>query len=246
MPTLTRVYGDSHAKFFLNNQRFLYERLGFGSPESLPISVEGQAINAASVAGFRPGKSTLRTKETIAAGIEEADRVVLAFGQVDLELGYYYRKVVKREPDLDTVAYPARLVDIYFDFIDSIGIESHRLAIKGVNLTVLTERLFTERYARRIVLKDVEGRGLRRNLRLSILSEQEQNTMSLRYNDLLRAECECRGISYFDINDLIARPDDDGEVASIDPRYCPAEPDHHLVDSLDVRMMHIEALSQLP
>lgn len=241
MPTVLRVYGDSHARYFLNSNRFLYGRLGIGP--DLP-TIDGQAIQAASVAGFRPGKSSLNTKEIIQGGIDGADLIVLAFGQVDLELGYYYRKVVKREAGLDPASYPQWLAGIYFDFVDSLGVPPERLAIKGVNLTVLTERTFTERYARRIVLKEGEEKGQRRALREAILSEAEQNAMSLSYNALLRKECEAREIRYFDINASIARHED-GEIAGIASRYCPAGLDHHLVDSLDVRRYHIDALASL-
>ncbi len=240
-----RVFGDSHARYFLKANRFLFARLDIDTDQSRPFAVDGQAINAASVAGFRPGKSTLNTKEIIENGIEDADLVVLGFGQVDLELGYYYRKVVKRESDLETESYPERLCRIYFDFIENLRLPPQKLAVKGVNLTVLTERKFTERYARRVVLKEGEAPGNRKDLRHAILSEQEQNAMSLRYNDLLRRECERKGIRYFDINASIARYDENGKLAGIASHFCPAGFDHHLVDSLDVRRFHIEALASL-
>lgn len=236
------VYGDSHATYFFP-KFFGYVRMGMDPRE---IKFEGQAIPAASVAGFRPGQSTLDTKTIISENAKKARYLVLAFGQVDLELGYYYRKVIKKE-DTNPQKYVAWLSDIYETFVGTLELSEH-VALKGVNLTVLSHLEFSHQYVSRIITErtdksEAENAQAIKELKGEILSEQDQNAMHLEFNRNVSRIAEKNGIAYFDINDHICRTDPvsgiRGPQMGLAPEYLPATFDHHIADSIKIRAIHI-------
>src|SRR5690606_15775642 len=116
-----------------------------GINRRLRFSPRVKQVNGASLTGVRKYASTLRLKEIIEAKVKTSSHLVVSLGQVDLELGYYYRQVVKGE--LWTAAdYIEFLVDIYKGLLDGIGVSECQVALKGANLTVLSTPLFTKRY----------------------------------------------------------------------------------------------------
>ncbi len=239
MANVYHVFGDSHARLFFPGDGLVMERLGFGSED---LVVKGQAISAASLAGFRKQQSTLRTREIVADAIGPARKMVLAFGQVDLELGYYYRKIIKGEMSLEPEDYSAWLVDAYRALIEGLDLSDLDLALKGSNLTVLSNPEFAVRYILRIIRpknrkpEDIEM------LRPALLSEDEQNGLILAFNTRLRAFCDERGLRYFDINDGLSVDGEAGRPARLRPCFMPGGFDHHITDSLEVRALHMKGL----
>jgi hypothetical protein len=240
-PTIA-VFGDSHSALFQPTP-FYGGRLGLKVP--LPYRINGRVIAAASVAGFRPGKSTLMVKETIREALPDAERVILAFGQVDLELGYYYRRAIKGEA-ISPDAYVDALIGIYAAFVADLPVAHCRLALKGVNLTALAPRAFATRYVARIVKDGTTLTWDQAQARVEpfILSEDAQNEMHLRFNDALAAFAGRMGHAYFDLV---------GETGNGSARHLSAMPlrladeyrvggfDHHLADTVAVRRMHYVA-----
>lgn len=245
IPEIT-VFGDSHSSFFFPAP-FFAGRCGYGFP--LPYRVTGKAIHAASLAGFRPGVSTLKVKETIAEALPSARHMVLAFGQVDLELGYYYRLAVKKE-NTNPADYVDWLLGIYRSFLGALDTGHCRMALKGVNLTALSPKLFAVRYVSRIVM---EGRKIAQAtademILPHILPEIEQNRMHRAFNRKLADLARDLGHGYFDLNDQIS----DGPIqalAAAQPRlgdhFKTGFFDHHLADTVVVRRMHYEALGKV-
>lgn len=245
------VYGCSHSMFFHTTGD---ARVRLADLCDVP-PVAGEVIIGASVAGFRPRASTLNTKEIVTRGAHEAQRLVLAFGQVDLELGYYYRKVIKGE-DIEIVSFLRRLARDYLAFVEALPIARSRIALKGVNLTVLENPQFTFKYTRRIINEEKSElapktpkakRRMKRRLERAILPAQVQNAMHIGFNALIEAWCVQNGARYFDINSEIARVGQDGQpdpYLGLDPRFAPSGFDHHLTDSLEVRAIHARALAR--
>lgn len=238
-----RVYGCSHSSYFHCNEP---ERKRLDDSREWPI-VGGKVIASASVAGFRPKASTLSTKEIITKGCVDANRLVLAFGQVDLELGYYYRNAVKGEA-IKPRDYVDWLADIYAAFVSGIAFPKDNIAIKGVNLTVLTDPDFTFSYAKRIVSRRIpkqERPPYSTKLRQEILSEDAQNEMSLHFNEKVQEFCADIGCRYFDVNDFLAKKDENGIAQpklGVDRTFIPGRTDHHIADSIPVREAHLSAL----
>lgn len=244
-PKIT-VFGDSHSAFFFPTP-FFAGRCGYGVP--LPYGVTGKSIAAASLAGFRPGVTTLKVKETITEALPAAERMVLAFGQVDLELGYYYRLAVKKEA-ISPESYVDWLIGIYRDFLAGLATGGCRVALKGVNLTALTPKLFAVRYVSRIVM---EGKKIDQSVADDmvaphILSEPEQNRMHLAFNHRLAALAAELGHGYFDINDRLSEGPAQA-LAGATPRLADQFKtgffDHHLADTVVVRRIHYEALGRV-
>lgn len=214
-----------------------YGRLGLSRED---FDVRGQAIHAASVAGFRGKVSTLNTKKIIEDALPNAERLTLGFGQVDLELGYYYRLIVKQEEGLEEQSYVKWLVGIYQRFIsDLLSNCSIPLVIKGANATVLSTPFFTQYYVSRIIS---DGKGSkqqwRRKLESCLLSEDQQNKMTYDFNAQMKSWCSEHGVGYFDVNSGICDP----KTGRVRLEFHRAQPDHHLTDSLYVRKLHLDRL----
>lgn len=228
------VFGDSHSKFF-HPTPLQYQRMGVGTP--LPYRINGSHIRGAAVSGFRQQESTLNVKEKIIAALTDARYMILAFGQVDLELGYYFRNAIKGE-SYSPEAYTDWLIGIYSSFVNGLQNDRCELALKGANLTVLDPAPFAARYVSKIAregtkLTIAEASKL---VRPFILSETDQNSMHLRFNEMIRDLAINLGIRYFDLNDDIRDlTEDQPRVADV---YRPGPFDHHLTDSLPVRRLH--------
>lgn len=228
------VFGDSHSRFFFPTPDCGLKRLGI---DKSGLSISGEAISAASLAGFRPKSSTLGVREKVVAQVARAPNLVLAFGQVDLELGYYYRMVVKNDSSIEPVSYVSWLIDLYRDFIVGIDFGKTRVALKGVNLTVLKDPAFNLRYISRIISKGEQSEHHRAALKACMLTEERQNRMAVDFNRKLLALATELGLAYFDINDLIQ--DQRSVTPKIAECHCPAAFDHHLADTLFIRRAHI-------
>lgn len=218
-------------------------RIGF-NPQKLVIL--GEAIGSASVAGFRPTATTLSTKDIIRAALPKSDRLVLGFGQVDLELGYYYRRVIKRDSSVTPKSYVPWLVDIYLGFIDSLKINPEKLMIKGCHLTMFSNKHFTKRYVGKIIKGDTEitksqSAEIQNILMQEILGESQTNEMLLNFNNEIRLQAKSRGFRYFDINNEIGYMDKEGNQR-LKTAFMPAISDHHLADSIFIRRSFLSAV----
>lgn len=233
------VLGDSHSRFF-NPTRFFLGRIGMvGEPT---YSVVAEPIHGAAVAGFRPKLSTLDVKARIREATAEASHVILAFGQVDLELGYYYRLAVKKET-WEPSAYVSWLLQVYEDFLADLSLSGTSVALKGVNLTALRPRPFAVRYVSRIVSVHEHGSPRERDRMVvgHLLDEAGQNDMHLAFNAGLRQVAESRGVGYFD---LVEETSGEGAHALRD-EFLTATFDHHLADTVPVRRMHYLAAGRV-
>lgn len=243
MSSKVHVFGDSHARFF-EVPSFGYRRMQQSRQTMEPVV---HAISSASVAGFRPRASTLDTKDRIAKTLPETERLVLAFGQVDLELGYYYRRVIKEDAQ-SKEAFVAYLLEIYADFIRGLDLGGREIALKGVNLTVLHPKEFTIKYVSKIIKFDDGENQDKKTARLggAVMPEKEQNRMLLDFNRGLAALAHSEGWRYFDINDAIC--DRNPLTGTADPilgvasHFRPTNFDHHLSDSMMLRAIHYTGL----
>lgn len=226
------VFGDSHSVFFFQ-PNLLTHRL---PKPATPIRVAGKRVGGASVAGFRPHASTLKTKELIRQNLHDSDGIVLAFGQVDLEIGYYYRKIIKQEP-INPKTYIPWLVDIYKNFVKSLPLDHRKLALKGVNPTTFESSEFVAHdIAPMITPKNEKQWRYRQKIRDICLSEDEQNETHLSFNQMVKEFAAEMGLLYFDI---FSQTTENGRVKDI---FRPAVVDHHLADIILLRRVHHQAL----
>ena len=231
------VLGDSHAKCFFSQGQ---------SPKihGQNISVYGEAMQAATVTGFGRSRSALNVNMRVRKMIQEhhqnSQQVVFALGQVDVELGLYYRWVVKGE-----MIEPEKLFhSITAQYISNIKALSGSLhpIIKGINQTVLKRQPQALRYTSRIILENESDpekiATLKAKLREVYPSYDVRRFISTMFNDILADAAAKAGIRYFDINNAIVDKET-GEVADV---YRPNFSDHHVVNSVAMHKLHIEHL----
>jgi len=201
------------------------------------------------ISGFGKRKSSLNSREIFVKEVNQFKPNVLCFalGQVDIELGYYYKKVVKGD-DIDFNSFALALVDTYIKntiaLINELGIDLHKVIFKGINLSVLTNsRMKAVNYTSRIITENISDRDsileYKKKLNAAFPSSLERSYYHLKFNKALQEAAIASGMKYFDINSLVEDKDNKGLV---DLKYIPAGQDHHLVDSLYIRSLHLKQL----
>lgn len=237
-PPRIAVLGDSHSAFFFKGGM---GRARLGLPDPAPWEVVGRSISGASVAGFRPGNGRLDVKAVVRDQLPLHTHMVLAFGQVDLELGYYYRLVVKGE-QVSPAAYVAWLAGIYRDFLADLDLGACDVALKGVNPTALGPKHFSARYVSRIVLEqDADEAAAIARVLPHVLSQDEQNAMHYAFNAELASLADDLGIRYFDLVPLLTEPHPSGGPARLSDLHRRAAFDHHVANTVWMRRKHYEA-----
>jgi lysophospholipase L1-like esterase len=232
------VFGDSHSKYFQLTKQV---KNVYHYPADLSVKV--MSFKGATVSGFGKRESTLNVKLHLKDIIkeEQPDHICLNFGQVDLELGYFYKKYVKSE-NVNFEDFVSKQVTTYLEFVKELS-NVIPCVVKGLNLPALcfdsdkainyTKRIITENIADPVVAGKVLSK-----MKANFPSDYERTQMLLHYNNILKSSCEKEGIPYFDINDSLKNNDS----GLLDIKFIPANRDHHIVDSLQVRHMHISKL----
>ncbi|WP_312531859.1 hypothetical protein [Paracoccus sp. (in: a-proteobacteria)] len=238
---IINVVGDSHTAYFNLPDQLTARRCGL--PWPLPYKVRARVIPSASLVGLRGEEGTLRTRDIIRPIAAGASHLLLAFGQVDLEIGYYNRLVIKGEK-----MSPSGLVDylmaMMHKFFSEVDLSKPQCAIKGVNLTAYNDRAFAARYIGKILsdrhAPDALDDVVRRTKKF-FLGEAAQDELHMEFNARAKAFADERGYGYVDVNDFLARRDDSGQVAqpvAIDIAYLPIRRDHHVIHSLEMYREH--------
>lgn len=234
------VIGDSHTQYFKVNDelREIYKELN--NIEIIPVVIHGSTIK-----GFGRRESTLNTRKELFQQIqhENPDYVCLSFGQVDIELGYYYSMVVKNL-DLDFNLYCDELINSYMETIIGLNIPLDKIIVKGINVTTLTKSRFKAlRYTSRIITENIKNKEeinhLTKVLSARLPDANQRILNHLNFNEKLKFTAKMIGIKYFDINkDIINQ-----EIGTVYDFLIPAYlGDHHLLDSVFVREKHFQGL----
>lgn len=87
-----KIHGDSHSVYF--------KKTGISHwTTSYPLKeydTSCRSFDGASIKGLGRLRSTLRIRDVVVSEAKEADVLVLCFGQVDIELGFFYVNLVKK------------------------------------------------------------------------------------------------------------------------------------------------------
>ena len=106
---MIKIYGDSHSRIFkkIKLNRF-------------KLNVEN--VSGASLIGLPKSNSKLKLRSKIITYLKnnKPDFLILKFGQVDIDLGYYYRIVVKNQSIIKR-EYVNNLVIKYINFINELS-----------------------------------------------------------------------------------------------------------------------------
>ena len=227
------IFGDSHAtRFAVSGQMQACE------PLLKRFDVNLKSFSGGTITGFGKRASTLGLAEKIEEALRPSDAaVVFAFGQVDVELGYFYRRVVKGL-DLDFAAFAEELVEGYMAFIGRYA-DRHRVYVKGINPSVLAFfRRKAINYTSRIITENVtepaeKARALEALKRVYPAPAEAARNHAL-FNHLLACAAARAGHVYFDLSGYLSDP----ATGLIRPEFAPEAFDHHVPATLAVHMAH--------
>jgi GR25 family glycosyltransferase involved in LPS biosynthesis len=183
---LVTVFGDSHARIFnkLNIKNLL---------------INCNYISGASITGLPRHNSTLETKDKIIKYLKynNCDYLILKFGQVDIDLGYYYKLVVK-DIKISKESYIINLICNYSIFIKSLlkYISKSKIIIFGINPPSLISKSKCFEYTKKIVLDDVK---LNNNLYDLIESVEIRTKFSYLFNIKCKEFCKKENIRYTEV-----------------------------------------------
>lgn len=237
------VMGDSHSKFLNVSNEMKDAYPNFRGIDTKVISLSG-----ATISGFGKRESTLSSREKFydAVGVFKPDYICFALGQVDLELGYYYKTIVKNKV-ININDYVRDLSFHYFKNVisicEDIGFPLDKIIFKGVNLSTLTEsRQKAINYTARIISENITDKGEISGYTKSLKDEfpvnSIRNMVHNNFNFHLKKLSIKNNSKYFDVNNEVK----DKDTGNIRKEFLPAFNDHHLVDSLYVRGLHLQKI----
>jgi len=234
---MIKIFGDSHSVYFQNIHHT------FDNSKIHDQRIETYMTPGASIKGIgKRRNSSLNLQEKLLNTIEDGDLIVLVFGQVDIELGLYYRQAVQQinETSDDFIkscieSYEYLLNVLKDHFPKSI------IFIKGINMPVLIDQQKALRYTKRIITENISDKiqiqKATQRLRKKLPTIIERIKISLQFNDYLEQLALKKDIYYFSVNDLICHSN-----MMVQDAYIPTGFNHHIIDSIEVRRIHYKSL----
>lgn len=237
------IFGDSHATFFeAGDEQINY----LNCLKDYKIDV--LKIPGATILGFGRRESTLNSWKILTEKIEsyEPDFICFALGQVDIELGYYYKIVIKGEK-LDPYEYFNTLAEKYvtyiYDFCEKNKIPHNKIIIKGINISVLTEsRQKAVSYTQRIIAENINNKEDFTRYKKILFAKLPSNVTRYDYHQFFNQSIQLflkTGTRYFDLNDVFS---DETRYGHCKREFIPATNDHHIINSVSTRDLHINRL----
>jgi hypothetical protein len=181
-------------------------------------------IPGASLTGLPRRTSTTNSNQKINNVLksEKYDYIVLKFGQVDLELGYWFKKL--RNEQLTFEKLMDDLIISYEIFIKLFEKYKHKLIIFGINLpSIFSKNAFINRL--------VAATQIKRKVVVDKFSDQKEFDLDVRtnnviiFNNLLKLMCEKNKIKYVD-NIKQTYDEDTGKLNS--KYHLKTDNDHHI------------------
>lgn len=230
--------GDSHTRF-LDFRGFFVKNCG----RKAAPRVFAHPLTAASALGFSKGRASrfawraaARVSKTV-----EADHYVFCFGQVDAEVGHYYRRFVALKDESAEASFD-RIYTAYLDEVVSFCGDTP-VVIKGINPTTLAFDSSLQNHVFMNIAKRITDQGEREAVQdrvaasgITVATHAAQNVLA---NDILKAKVVERGLRWFDVRDAIETAPGSG-LARIE--FLNIAEDVHLINSLYVQKLHYDAL----
>lgn len=228
-------FGDSHTRYFKKSN--LLKWTGFLTSTS-PKIIAFDYI-AASAKGFAAGAKSRFTHKKFMTDLTARNPsfVCLAYGQVDAEVGFYYRQFVT-EKSSSAEADLSAVFDAYVVTAKQ-ALAGRRVVFKGLNPSTLRDDISLQEYVYRRTTKDISDKNLRQTIKDRIeasgLNSKDHGEINCIANDLLKERVEKAGMGFFDIRASTEDPTTPGLASWA---YIPADMDVHLVDSCEVRVAY--------
>jgi len=230
-----KIFGDSHSSYFKINPRIL--KL-LGSPD---LESTVKVYKGGSMTGFGKRSSTLNLTEEITGNIDVDDFVIFNFGQVDIELGFYYKRIIKRE-EINIIHHMDEIIEKYILFVRSLN--SKNIVIKGINIpsTCHSEKQW-QNFIMRIISPNtlssldngnVNANIVREEIKKLSFDDRMRTNISFKFNEKLKWHCNNASINYYDINEYLV----DETSGLIKDSFLTPAFDNHIADSIESRLLY--------
>lgn len=220
---MIKVFGCSHSRVFkkLNLDHY---------------NIDCENISGATLMGLPKRISTLDVKNRMIHYLKqnEPDFLVLKFGQVDIDLSYYYKLVVKGEK-INKSEYIRNLINCYRKIIVELSeyIDKKKIIIFGINPPSLIDEQACYIYTSRIINANFSN-----VLKNKIESIKERTKFSKLFNENLQQMCLEYDIKYTCVFDEVLNSDN-----VVSNRFTNNN-DHHL-KGIETDESHFEPTNQL-
>lgn len=225
-------FGDSHSRYFKKSNMLTW----CGTLTATTPKVTAYDYVAASAKGFAAGEKSRFAYKKFMQDVErhDANFICLAYGQVDAEVGYYYRKFVSGSTD-SAEADLSMVYQAYIDMAKSV-LPGKKIVFKGLNPTTLRNDTQLLHYAfKRLTARNTSQQDRERlwdRLGGASLDAAEHARINELANEILSTMTIAAGHGFFDIRDVASDPKSSGQA---DWSFVPAESDVHLTDCLRIR-----------
>ncbi len=192
---MIKVYGDSHSRIFKKIKL-----------KNHIMSVEN--ISGASLSGLPNRESKLKIRNRIINFLKnnKPSYLILKFGQVDIDLGYYYRIVVKNQ-NIDHKIYINNMIKNYILFIKDISkyISIDKIIVFGINPPSLIDKNRCVDYTKRIIFENNSefnnNTDFKNKLIKTIKNIQNRTEFSKLFNNTCKYYCNKNNIKYSEVFD---------------------------------------------
>ena len=220
--TYIYVFGDSHCLCFgqgdtIIDNKYNVQMLNRDSASARGLSNKNSTLNySADIAKFIYLKKSFGDKPN---NSDETKNVYLfKFGQVDVQINYYYKLIVKKENVIKKIFFE-EIINDYMYFVEQFS-KSYNVLICGINLP--NSAHYKEYLINCFNVKDEMEMKLV-NSEISKITLEEMNADTLLFNELLKNACEHKSIKYFDLTYECAMIIDNNVM--LNPEYIGT--DHH-------------------
>jgi len=217
------IYGDSHCKCFTRDET----KIG-------NIVVKNCYYQCASMRGLSNINSKLKYQPFILDNVAKHsnDYHVFKFGQVDVEYGFWYKKLIKKE-NIQQIDFFNKMIDEYIGLMLKIKDNiSQNIIICGVNLAndiigVLREINTTYTNWNNGIAEKKQAHNLKELPRHITIQTQTSNLLT--FNDILKRCCDDHYIKYFDTTSECSTKNKAGDIIrkdifkGLDHHYAGAE-----------------------
>jgi tetratricopeptide (TPR) repeat protein len=197
------------------------------------------SVGGATITGIGSSKSKLGLFEKIKKFVvkNKPQYVVLKFGQGDIEFGYYYKKFIKEESEIEYDQFCNSLIEAYQKKVLILQ-ELTNVIIHGIDLPSLIERKKCAKNTIEVITKDKVYEGdiaLFDELVAVQPSISERTAISLKFNSMLKDMCHRIGCFYADTEDIFLA--EDGKTIDI---YYQPDFDHHYKTTARIKEKSID------
>lgn len=227
------IFGDSHSEYFRQND--FYTRQG--------IKTDVFLYPGATVVGLGRRTSTLGVDLKVSEVIAKArhDYYVFKFGQVDIELGFYYRLLFKDE-NLKFASFVEDVVAAYRDYLLVLPLPRDKIIVHLLNVPTLRHQGAAVQYTSRVIQENTtpdQVKVLNQRLAAVLPDFVERTRRILLFNRRLKAVFPPLSIAVADPTPWFLN----AETSLLDDAYMPGgQNDHHYVDSMQVRKIFAHGL----